>query len=88
MPSRPKPFVPVPGHTPIKTCPCVHHNPVTCMAARHQTSMQLANILGGCACRCHFTATGAQVAYSVWHPIVLVPVARAYRQPGPDEVKE
>jgi hypothetical protein len=84
MPTRPKPFVPVP--VPLR-CPCIDPSPIVCLAGRHQVSLHLSGLMNGCACSCHTTASGVSISHHMWHPIVIEHAVRNGWRPGPTEVK-
>jgi hypothetical protein len=68
-----KPVI-VPSH-----CQCIDPSNVVCLAGRHQVSLPLAELMDGCACRCHFLRPGVEISHSQWQPIINVRGARAAR---------
>lgn len=47
-------------------CLCVAANPDVCTAKRHEVSINLAGLLGGCTCPCHVTDNGALLPTRQW----------------------
>lgn len=47
-------------------CECVAANPDECLDKRHNAGINLAKILGGCTCKCHFNSQGAELSAGMW----------------------
>ncbi|SRR6266516_2323008 len=98
-PDRTKPFVPLAMPAPLplpELCACDHPIPAPCLAKRHGTGVELAEILGGCSCPCHCTKDGVVISVLIWYKmryakqreIERVLLLNESRAPRPIEKKE
>jgi hypothetical protein len=61
-------------------CDCKHHSPIECDAIRFDFREDDTNLIElltdnvGCTCRCHRSASGAEVSLSVWQARSSLPV--------------
>lgn len=57
---------PLPIPVQPRLCRCVHPNPVACLAQRHEVTLSMAHVFGGCDCLCHVDEQGVLVLDGVW----------------------